>query len=62
VIDDVFDVIYLQASEIAATPTAVYSSDNSYLKGFAQQGNSMITLLDLPKLLTQGDLVVNQLD
>ncbi|MBW4483515.1 MAG: chemotaxis protein CheW [Tildeniella torsiva UHER 1998/13D] len=62
VIDDIFDVIYLQASTIAATPTAVYSSDNPYLRGFAQQGNSMITLLDLPKLLTQGDLVVNQLD
>lgn len=60
VIDDVFDVIYLQASEIAATPTAVYSSDNPYLRGFAPHGDSMMALLDLPKLLAQGELVVNQ--
>ncbi|MBD2112049.1 MULTISPECIES: chemotaxis protein CheW [Cyanophyceae] len=59
VIDDVFDVIYLHASEIAATPTAVHSSNNPYLKGFAQHGDSMLTLLDLPKLLTAGDLVVD---
>lgn len=62
VIDDVFDVIYLHASEIAATPTAVHSSNNPYLKGFAQHGGSMLTLLDLPKLLTAGDLVVDHLN
>ena len=62
VIDDVFDVIYLNASEIAATPTAVHSSNNPYLKGFAQHGDSMLTLLDLPKLLTEGELVVNYSD
>lgn len=60
VIDDVFDVIYIHASEIAATPTAVYSSDNPYLRGFAPHGDSMMALLDLPKLLAQGELVVNQ--
>ncbi len=62
VIDDVFDVIYLHAAEIAATPTAVHSSNNPYLKGFAQYGNSMLTLLDLPKLLTTGELVVDHSD
>ncbi|PZV07942.1 MAG: chemotaxis protein CheW [Leptolyngbya sp.] len=62
VIDDVFDVIYLHAAEIAATPTAVHSSNNPYLKGFAQHGNSMLTLLDLPKLLTAGELVVDHSD
>jgi purine-binding chemotaxis protein CheW len=62
VIDDVFDVIYLHAAEIAATPTAVHSSNNPYLKGFAQHGDSMLTLLDLPKLLTAGELVVNHSD
>lgn len=62
VIDDVFDVVYLHAAAIAATPTAVHSSNNPYLKGFAQHGSSMITLLDLPKLLTAGELVVDYLD
>jgi purine-binding chemotaxis protein CheW len=62
VIDDVFDVIYLHAAEIAATPSAVHSSNNPYLKGFAQHGNTMLTLLDLPKLLTAGELIVNHSD
>ncbi|MBD2231727.1 chemotaxis protein CheW [Phormidium tenue] len=62
VIDDVFDVIYLHAAEIAATPTAVHSSSNPYLKGFVQHGDSTVTLLDLPKLLTTGALVVDHSD
>ena len=62
VIDDVFDVIYLHAAEIAATPTTVHSSNNPYLKGFAQHGDSMLTLIDLPKLLTADELVVDYSD
>lgn len=60
VVDDVFDVVYVHPNEIAAIPTAIHSSDNEYLKGIAQYQDSMMSLLDLPKLLTQGELVVNQ--
>ena len=60
VVDEVFDVVYVQPSEIASIPAAIHSSDNEYLKGIAQYQDSMMSLLDLPKLLTQGELVVNQ--
>lgn len=60
VVDDVFDVVYVQPSEIASIPAAIHSSDNEYLKGIARYQDSMMSLLDLPKLLTQGELIVNQ--
>ncbi|PSN15030.1 chemotaxis protein CheW [filamentous cyanobacterium CCT1] len=60
VVDDVFDVVYVNASEVAAMPTAVHSNDNPYLKGVARYGDTMMSLLDLPTLLTQGELVVDQ--
>lgn len=60
VVDEVYDVVYVQPAEIAAIPAAIHSSDNEYLKGIAQYQDSMMSLLDLPKLLTQGELVVNQ--
>ncbi|MFH7241446.1 MAG: chemotaxis protein CheW [Spirulina sp.] len=61
VVDDVYDVVYVQPSEIASIPAAIHSSDNEYLKGIARYQDSMMSLLDLPRLLTQGELVVNQL-
>jgi purine-binding chemotaxis protein CheW len=60
VVDEVFDVVYVHPTDIAAVPTAIHSSENEYLKGIARYDNSMMSLLDLPKLLTQGELVVNQ--
>ena len=60
VVDDVFDVVYLHPTDIAAVPTAIHSSENEYLKGIARYDDAMMSLLDLPKLLTQGELVVNQ--
>jgi purine-binding chemotaxis protein CheW len=60
VVDEVYDVVYVQPAEIAAIPAAIHSSDNEYLKGIARYQDSMMSLLDLPKLLTQGELVVNQ--
>lgn len=60
VIDDVFDVVYLQTSDVASAPTAIHSNSNQYLRGVACHGDSMMSLLDLPKLLAQGELVVDQ--
>ncbi|WP_035992431.1 chemotaxis protein CheW [Leptolyngbya sp. KIOST-1] len=60
VVDDVFDVIYVDAADIAALPTTVHSSENPYLGGIARYGDAMMSLLDLPRLLTQGELVVDQ--
>lgn len=60
VIDDVFDVVYLQTSDVASAPTTIHSNSNQYLRGVASYGDSMMSLLDLPKLLAQGELVVDQ--
>lgn len=60
VVDDVFDVVYVNASEVAAMPTAVHSNENPYLRGVARYGDTMMSFLDLPTLLTQGELVVDQ--
>lgn len=60
VIDEVFDVVYLQTSDIVSAPTAIHSNSNQYLRGVASYGDSMMSLLDLPKLLAQGELVVDQ--
>jgi purine-binding chemotaxis protein CheW len=60
VVDEVFDVVYVHPKEISSIPTAIHSADNEYLKGVAKHEDSMMSLLDLPRLLTQGELVVNQ--
>jgi purine-binding chemotaxis protein CheW len=60
VVDDVFDVVYVHPADISSIPAAIHSVDNEYLKGVAKHDNSMMSLLDLPRLLTQGELIVNQ--
>ncbi|MBE9156119.1 chemotaxis protein CheW [Nodosilinea sp. LEGE 06152] len=60
VVDDVFDVVYVNALEVAVMPTAVHSNETPYLRGVARYGDTMMSLLDLPTLLTQGELVVDQ--
>ncbi len=59
-IDEVFDVVYVDASEVAVMPTAAHANAIPYLRGVARYGDSVMSLLDLPKLLTQGQLVVDQ--
>jgi purine-binding chemotaxis protein CheW len=60
VVDEVFDVMYLHPSAIKSTPTAVSSSKDEYLRGTAPYRGTMMSILDLSKLLTQGDLVVQE--
>jgi len=59
-VDEVFDVMNLQPSEIHAVPSAVQSVSEEYLKGTAPYGEKMLSILDLPKILTQGALTVNE--
>jgi len=59
-VDDVFDVRNLQPSEIHAVPAAAQSLSEEYLKGTAPCGAKMLSILDLPKILTQGALTVNE--
>lgn len=59
-VDEVFDVIYFHPSDITGVPTAVQSESKAYLKGTAPYGGKMLSILDLPKLLTSEELVVDE--
>ncbi|MEG3924563.1 MULTISPECIES: chemotaxis protein CheW [unclassified Microcoleus] len=60
VVDEILDIIYLNVSEIAAVPTALYSVNREYLRGTAIYGEKMMAILNLQKLLTKGGLVVDE--
>ncbi len=59
-VDEVFDVMYLPQSKINPVPMAVESSSHEYLRGTAAYADKMLTILDLPKIITQGNLEVNE--
>ena len=60
IVDEVFDIIYLNSATICPTPAAVRSSQNEYLQGTAPYRNAMMSILDLKKILSQEELVVNE--
>lgn len=59
-VDEVFDVMYLQPSQILPVPTAVHSANSDYLRGTANYREKMMSILDLAKVFQQGDLIVNE--
>ncbi len=60
IVDEVFDIVYLDSVNIRSTPTTVRSSQNEYLQGTALYRNRMMSILDLKKILTQEELIVNE--
>lgn len=59
-VDEVFDVMYLRPSELTPVPVAVHSASDEYLKGNAPYLEKMLTVLDLPHLLSKNSLVVDE--
>ncbi|MEB3827083.1 chemotaxis protein CheW [Phormidium sp. CCY1219] len=59
-IEEVCDVMYLHPSELTPVPAAVHSANDEYLRGTAPYREKMMSLLDLPKILTRGELEVNE--
>lgn len=59
-IDQVFDVMYLKPSDIMSVPAAVHSSNDEYLRGTALYSEKIMGILELPKILRQGVLTVNE--
>ncbi|HIK09695.1 MAG TPA: purine-binding chemotaxis protein CheW [Oscillatoriaceae cyanobacterium M33_DOE_052] len=60
-IDEVWDVFYLHPSQIKPVPAAVRpTGKNEYLRGTAPYRSKMMSLLDVGKIFTQGELVVNE--
>ncbi len=59
-VDEVFDVMYLSPSEINSLPIAVNSNNEDYLRGTIAYSGNVMSIIDLPKLLTNKTLVVNE--
>ncbi|GBF80768.1 chemotaxis protein CheW [Aphanothece sacrum] len=59
-IDDVLDMMYLPPQNITAVPLAADFGDNTYLEGTASYSEKILSILDLQKLLTKGNLAVNE--
>ena len=58
VVDGVSDVMALTSSEVRAAPQLGTVVDASFISGVATQGERMVLLLDIEKLLSTGELNV----
>ncbi|MGP1384165.1 MAG: chemotaxis protein CheW [Thainema sp.] len=59
-VDEVFDVMYIHPSNISAVPTAVHTAKQDYLRGVVAYNDLFIGVLDLPEILANGELDVNE--
>jgi purine-binding chemotaxis protein CheW len=59
-VDEVLDVMYLPPDSITPVPIAVDSGSDEYLHGMAPYSEKTIGIIDLPKLLAKGGLIVNE--
>lgn len=59
-VDEVFDVRYVNPSEISEAPSAIQAESEGYIKGTSPYGGRMMTILNLQKILTREGLVVNE--
>ncbi|WP_353121215.1 chemotaxis protein CheW [Planktothrix agardhii] len=60
IVEAIFDVIYLKESEIKTIPTAVHLKQDEYLQGTAFYQDKMMSILNVAKIITQGELFVDQ--
>ena len=59
-VDEVFDVIYLPQKSINSVPIAVEPSNREYLRGTAPYADKMLSIIDLSRIINQGNLEVNE--
>jgi purine-binding chemotaxis protein CheW len=59
-VDEVFDVVHLHPEDIAPMPTIGHLGSDEYLKGTAFYKDRAIGILDVAKILTKGDLMVDE--
>ncbi len=58
IVDAIFDVLYLDGEKLSSTPTAVASKAKNYVLGTAFYEDTMLTRIDLIKILAEDRLVV----
>ncbi len=59
-VEKVLEVIYTHPAEIVPLPAAVHQEQSKYCKGAVRYGQSMVSILDLKKLLSKGELEVEE--
>ncbi len=59
-VDQVLDVVYLPPSDISSMPAAVSKRCQAFFQGATHYYQNTLSVLDLSKLLAQGDLIVDQ--
>jgi purine-binding chemotaxis protein CheW len=55
-VDGVSDVVHFTESEVKPAPQLGSLVDSSFLDGVATQGDRMVLLVDIEKLLSSGEL------
>ena len=59
-VEGIFDVIYLKDAEIKTIPTAVHLRQDEYLQGTAFYQDKMMSILNVKKIISQGELIINE--
>ncbi len=60
VVGEICEVIHLDPARITSRVSTATAVMSGYWSGTATYGNHILTILDLPKLLESGELVVNE--
>jgi purine-binding chemotaxis protein CheW len=60
VVEQVYDIILLQPTDISSVPTAIHAIDDEYLLGTVRYQDKMLALLDIAKILLKGELAVDE--
>jgi len=56
VVDKVSQVLKLEQANIASTPDVVKGFNSDFISGVGKDGDKLLILLDLEKLISQGEL------
>jgi len=56
IVDKVSQVLKLEEASISETPDVVKGFNSDFISGVGRQGDKLLILLDLEKLITQGEL------
>jgi purine-binding chemotaxis protein CheW len=59
-VDDIDDVVYLKPEDISLLPVASKFVNDEFQKGAAHYNGIMLSLIDIEKILTNGNLIVNE--
>jgi purine-binding chemotaxis protein CheW len=59
-VDDIYDIIYLNPSNIGPIPSAIQKVSERYVNGVSLYGGKAMTLLNLRNILTSEDLLVRE--